>query len=534
MTMRPGGLARRRGKRRSARRALACGLMLWAITASSGLAPSISSAEGAGEGHAGLDLVLAGGRILDPASGLDATGYVGIRGEEIAAIGREPLVGARTIDARGLVVAPGFIDLHTHSVTPLGQRYQLLDGVTTALELEVGAYPLDAIGRALGGRARIHYGASAGWASVRLEEKLGVRQSHLLTSRPEIISPRGVWTALRSIFGTPDDVFTQPATPSERQRMRAKLTAALEAGALGIGVPLDYFSEAVDDAELRMLFELAAERDTLLYIHLRRGTNGDPAGLREALALAEETGAALHVCHLQHNAMRNTRLFLREIREARARGVDVSTELLPYNAGSALISSAVFSRDWRTIFDIDYADVEWAATGMRFDEATWNDYRERFPQGQVIHHYLEEEWTRQALVEPGVMIVSDLLPMVDESSKVAPHNGAFARVLGRHVREAGLLDLEEAIAKMTILPARRLEAFFPGFARKGRIEIGADADLTLFDPEEVLDRATYGDPFQPSQGIHTVVVAGQVAVSQGVLAEDVFAGQRLDNAPPVD
>lgn len=527
-------MASGRGMSRCARRTLALGLMLWAITASGALAPGLSTAAGADESDGGLDLVLAGGRILDPASGLDATGYVGIRGKEIAAISRQPLVGASTVDATGLVIAPGFIDLHTHSVTPLGQRYQLLDGVTTALELEAGAYPVDAIGWALDGRARIHFGASAAWASVRLEEKLGVRQAHLLTSSPEIISPRGVWTVLRSIFGTPDDLFTEPATPSERDRMRAKLAAALEAGALGIGVPLDYFSEAVDDAELRMLFELTAERDSLLYIHLRRGTNGDPTGLREALALAEETGAALHICHLQHNAMRNTRLFLREIREARARGVDVSTELLPYNAGSALISSAVFSRDWRTIFDIDYEDVEWAATGMRFDEASWNDYRESFPQGQVVHHYLEEEWTRQALVEPGVIVVSDLLPMVDESSKVAPHNGAFARVLGRHVREAELLDLEEAVAKMTILPARRLEAFFPRFARKGRIAIGADADLTLFDPEQVLDRATYGDPFQPSQGIHTVVVAGQVAVFEGLLAEDVFAGQRLDNVSPVE
>ena len=129
--------------------------------------------------------------------------------------------------------------------------------------------------------------------------------------------------------------------------------------------------------------------------------------------------------------MRNTELFLREIREARAQGADVTTEVLPYNAGSAVIASAVFGRDWRTIFAIDYADVEWVETGERFDEAMWNDYRERFPLGQVAHHYVKEEWTRRALAEPGVMVVSDLLPMRDEQSRVAPHNGAFARVLGR-------------------------------------------------------------------------------------------------------
>ncbi len=476
-----------------------------------------------------FDVVIAGGRVIDPASGLDAVRNVGLQGGRIAAIEEGPLEGDRLVDASGLIVAPGFIDLHTHSPTPLGQRYQLLDGVTTALELEAGVYPIEDFAAGLDGKARIHYGASAGWGSARLETLFGLRITESLSARPELIGWRGVVTAIRSLFvGRPSDLFSRPASERDRAKMRAKLEDALDRGALGIGVPLDYFSEGVDDAELEMVFALAGERETIVFIHVRRGVNGDPAGLREAIALAEETGAAIHVCHITHNAMRNIELFLREIREARARGVDVSTELLPYNAGSALISSAVFGRDWRKIFAIDYGDVEWAATGMRFDEATFDEYRREQPEGQVVHHYLKEEWTRRALVEPGVIVVSDLLPMVDETSMVAPHNGAFSRILGRYVREAGLLDRPAAIAKMTQLPADRLAAFYPAFARKGRIAVGADADLTLFDPETVLDRATYGDPFQASAGIHTVVVGGQVAVDGGELLEDVFAGERVD------
>ena len=134
-----------------------------------------------------------------------------------------------------------------------------------------------------------------------------------------------------------------------------------------------------------------------------------------------------------------------------------------------------------------------------------------------------------ALVEPGVIVVSDLLPMVDEESMVAPHNGAFSRVLGRHVRERGDLDLTTALAKMTSLPADRLAKFFPRFARKGRIAVDADADLTVFDPATILDRATYGDPFQTSAGIRTVIVAGQVALDEGRVVEDVFAGRKLLN-----
>jgi len=472
-----------------------------------------------------LDVVVRGGRVIDPLSGLDAIRDVGIRDGRIVAISEDPLDGARTLDATGLVVAPGFIDLHTHSPNPLGQRYQLLDGVTTALELEAGA-GLEALQETLEDGARIHYGGSASWASARLEALLGIRQKHLLTSSPSPVGFKGLWTVIKVMFGGGiDAVFTQPAAERDRGRMRELIAEDLDAGALGIGLPLDYFSEAVGEAELRMVFELAAKRDSIVFMHVRRGVNGDPAGLREGLRLARETGAALHVCHITHNAMRNIDLFLREIREARAEGVDVTTELLPYNAGSALISSAVFGRNWREIFAIDYADVEWAATGMRFDEATWNEYREKHPEGQVVHHYLKEEWTRRALEEPGVIVVSDLLPMVDETSMVAPHNGAFSRILGRYVREARVLDLSSALGRMTALPAERLAKFFPAFARKGRIQVGADADLTIFDADAIVDRATYGDPFQPSAGIAYVLVGGQVAVDEGTLVEDRFAGR---------
>ena len=164
---------------------------------------------------------------------------------------------------------------------------------------------------------------------------------------------------------------------------------------------------------------------------------------------------------------------------------------------------------------------------MRFDEKTWNQYREQYPGGQVVHHYVDEAWTRRALAEPGVLVVSDLLPMIDETKKVAPHNGAFTRALGRLARDGQVIPLETALAKMTSGPAARMAEFFPVFARKGRVQVGADADLTLFDPATVLDRATYKNPFQPSAGIHTVIVAGQVVVQDGRLVEDSFPGELI-------
>ncbi|MCP5071424.1 MAG: D-glutamate deacylase, partial [bacterium] len=285
---------------------------------------------------------------------LDAVRYVGIRGGRIARLSEEPLRGDREIEASGLVVAPGFIDLHTHSPTPLGQYYQLMDGVTTALELEAGAFPVGEYGSQISDAPLTHYGASVGYGSMRLLVKDGIALPDA-TDSPWPVGFKGWWTAARFIYKgmvpALARTFSEPATPEEREVLRAMLHEGLDEGGLGIGLPLDYFSEAIDEHELAMIFEVAAERRAPVFVHVRRGINGDPAGLREVLALAERTRAPLHVCHISHNAMKNIELFLAEIRAARKRGVDVTTEVLPYNAGSTAISAAVFGRDWQTIFD---------------------------------------------------------------------------------------------------------------------------------------------------------------------------------------
>jgi N-acyl-D-aspartate/D-glutamate deacylase len=321
--------------------------------------------------------------------------------------------------------------------------------------------------------------------------------------------------------------FKEEANAEELQTMRGLLLADLDNGAIGIGLPLDYFSIAIQDAEMRMIFEVAARRNATIFVHIRRGINGDPSGLREMINYAREYRVSVHICHITHNAISNLELFLAEVRAARAEGIDITTEVLPYNAGSALISSAVFGRDWQTIFNITYADVEWAATGERFNKERWDDYYKNYPDGQVIHHYLKEEWTQRAVQEPGVIIVSDLLPMETREKKVAPHNGAFSKVLGRYVREQKLIDLPTAIAKMTLLPARRLETYAPAFQRKGRIQENMDADITIFNPETIRDNATYSDPYQEASGIAYVIVNGQAIISGGRQVEGVYPGKQI-------
>lgn len=476
------------------------------------------------------DIAINHGRVIDPESRLDAIAHVGIRGGKIVKVSEEPLRGADTLDATGLVVAPGFIDLHTHSPTELGQYYQLFDGVTTALELEAGSYPVSAYAENIEEAALINYGASAGYIPIRLLLKDGIGAPHpAATPMPQNL--RGIITAVKLLFmdfnKALSRTFTEPASAQERTHLSQQLNTALSAGAIGIGLPLDYISEAVNADELRMVFSVAAQRDAPVFVHIRRGVNGDPGGLREVIGLAEELGTAVHICHISHNAMKNIDLFLREIASARERGVDITTEVLPYNAGSALISSAVFSRDWQTIFDITYADVAWAATGERLTRETFEKYRKEEPTGDVIHHYLKDEWTVRALQEPGVIVVSDLLPMKTRGQFVAPHNGAFTRVLGHYGRDKNKLSLPTAIEKMTLLPAKRLERYAPAFLTKGRIQPGMDADITIFDPTHVAAQATYRAPFQEAQGLAHIIVNGSLVVRDAELVPGVFPGRRM-------
>jgi N-acyl-D-aspartate/D-glutamate deacylase len=475
-------------------------------------------------------LAINNGRVIDPESGLDAIRHIGISGDEIVAVSSTPLSADQVIDAAGLVVSPGFIDLHTHSPTLLGEYYQAFDGVTTALELEAGFYPLMKYRSQLGESALINYGASAGYVSMRIYEKNGLEMAGV-GATPTPVGFKGWKTALMYLLTDIETALSaslsEEANKEELAALREMLIADLDAGALGIGLPLDYFSDAIQDTEMHMIFQVAAQRDAPVFIHIRRGIDGDPAGLREVIGLAKEHGTSVHVCHITHNAVSNLELFLAEIRRAREEGVDITTEVLPYNAGSTLISAAVFTRDWQTIFNITYEDVEWAATGERFDKEMWQDYQESYPDGLVIHHYLKEEWTRRAVQEPGVIIVSDLPPMQSKEKKVPPHNGAFSKILGHYVRDEQLLDLSTAIKKMTLLPAQRLEAYAPVFSRKGRIQESMDADITIFDPATITSNATYQDPYQEASGIAHVIVNGKPIISEGKLVAGSHPGKRL-------
>jgi dihydroorotase len=206
---------------------------------------------------------------------------------------------------------------------------------------------------------------------------------------------------------------------------------------------------------------------------------------------------------------------------ARARGLDVSTEVYPYTAASTDIRSAIFDPGWRERLGADFGDIEWGSTGERLTEESFGGYREQ--GGTLIAHIIPEEVVETALAHPGVIVASDGVGFVN--GRAHPRGaGTFARVLGRYVRERGILSLTEALEKMTLLPARRLESYVAGMRAKGRVQVGADADLTVFDPATVIDNATFAEPARASSGIVHVIVAGTPVVRGGVVRENTFPG----------
>src|SRR5579859_2201425 len=453
--------------------------------------------EEAAAGDEKYDVVISDGRVMDPESGLDAVRNVGISGGKIRAISANPLAGKTTMDARGLVVAPGFIDLHEHGQEPRNYQFQAHDGVTTSLELERGTADVKGWYAQREGKSLINFGVSIGHIPVRMK----------VMHDPSTFLPTG-------------DAAHREATAEELAEISADMEKGFREGALAEGMGVNY-TAAATHWEIVEMFKIAARYHASVHVHLRYGGLKEPttglAALEEVLAAAATTGAPLHVVHITSMGLKYTPELISMVEGAQRHGLDVTTECYPYTAGSTALESAIFDPGWQENMGITYKDVQWAETGERLTAETFEKYRKK--GGIAIIHSIPEEAARAAVANPMVMIASDGMPIT--GSKVHPRGqGTFSRVLGHYVREEKALDLMAALRKMTLMPAQRLEKRAPAFNDKGRIRVGADADITVFDPERVIDKATYEDPLEYSQGIQFVLVNGIVVLKDGKLVED--------------
>ncbi len=429
------------------------------------------------------DLVIANGRIMDPETGRDGVGHVGIRGGAIETISDTELAGARVIDATGHVVAPGFVDLHEHGQDEEAYALMVRDGVTSAFELEVGTADVAAWYAALDGGQIVNYGVSVGHIPARMKV-LGDPGTGLL---PAGIGGSGA------------------AREEDLVAMEAILREGLARGAVAVGFGSAY-TPGASMAEIERMFRVAAEGGAAAHIHMRGGI----AGLQETIAAAAAARVPLHIVHVNSSAADEIHEFLAAIEAAASGGQDVTTEAYPYGAGMTEITSALFD-DWDTWPDERFALHQLVSTGERLTKKTFAEARKT--GGTVIIHGRSEEQTRTAIASPLSMIASD--GFIQDGHGHPRTTGTYARVLGRYVRDEQAFTLMDALRRMALEPARRLEARVPAMAKKGRVQEGADADLTIFDPDAVIDRATYEDPTIPSAGIPYVIVGGEVVVDAG-------------------
>jgi N-acyl-D-aspartate/D-glutamate deacylase len=439
------------------------------------------------------DRVILGGRVMDPASNLDAVRNIGLVDGRVAVITTQALRGRDTVDARGLVVAPGFIDLHAHGQTPETYRFYALDGVTTALELELGTSDVAAWYREREGGELINYGVSIGHIKVRMA----------------VMHDSGTWMPV-------GDGAYRAASPAQIGEIAKRIEIGLSEGAVGIGAGFPYTPAATRD-ELLAVFRVAAETKTPIHVHIRPGV----AGLKEALSLAAETTAPLHVVHINSAGLAETPVILDMITDARAHGRDVTTEAYPYDAGMTEIQSATIQDTYKSAPDERLAELEWPPTGERLNRESFERYSRT--GGPVVVHTNTGPMVAVAIASPLTIIASDAY--WQNGTGHPRTTGTFARVLGRYVRESHSLSLMDAISKMTLMPAQRLESRVPAMRQKGRLRVGADADITIFDAATVLDRSTYREPSLSPVGIQHVIVNGVSVVANGRAVEGVAPGK---------
>lgn len=448
-----------------------------------------------------IDLVISNGRVMDPETGLDEISHLGITDGKVTHLSDKPLTGKRTIDATGLVVAPGFIDLHQHAQDELTYQLKALDGVTTALELELGAADIDAWYRERKGKLPIHFGVSIGHVKVRMA---------VMGHQPSFVP------------GANSDAAKKEAGPEDLKRLRAGIEKGLKRGALAVGFGIAYTPSATR-IEIMEMFRLAARYQAPCHVHLRRSSESQESGaigpFQEVMSAALVTGAPLHIVHLQATGKRNTYELLRMVTAAQSKGLDLSAEVYPYTAGMTDIKAAIFDPGWRERFGLDYHHMQWAKTGERLTAESFAKYRKI--GGMIVLHTNPEQLVQDAVAHPATMVASDGLIGHPRNA------GTFSRVLGHYVRKQKAMSLMEGLKKITLLPAQRLEKRAPVFRKKGRVQVGCDADITVFDAAKIIDRATYLKPREASTGVRYVLVGGKRVVDQGRFRPETNAGQAV-------
>ena len=459
------------------------------------------------------DLLLRGGTVIDGTGAPRRAADVAVDGDRISAVGRlDAMRGAREIDATGLVVSPGFIDTHTHDdravLSDPGMACKVSQGVTTVVTGNCGVSLAPLSGREpppplnlLGGEDWYRFPTFAAY------------REELEGSPPALnVAMQIGHSALRAQVM---DRLDRPAAEGEIERMVALADEGMRAGCIGFSTGLAYPpARAAPTEEVIAIARRVAAHGGMHSTHMRDEESGVLDSVRETMRIGREAGLPVVISHHKCAGRENwggTRETLALIAEAQA-SQSIDLDVYPYVAGSTVLLMEIVARSEKVIVSSSEPFPE--AAGRFLDDVAreWRcgaaEAVDRLQPASGIYFMMDEDDLARILAFPGAMIGSDGLP-----HDAFPHPrlwGTFPRVLGRYVREEGLIGLEDAVHRMTGKPA----AVF-GLSGRGALRAGACADLAVFDPDGIADTATFEDPIRPAAGVRAVFVNGREVWAEG-------------------
>jgi len=488
-----------------------------------------------------FDVVILNGRVIDPETSYDKVSNVGIKDGKIAVITEKEISGKKTIDATGHVVSPGFIDLHAHGQNIGDYRMQAMQGVTSMLELESGLLPISDWYEAQGQKnLPINYGAAAGWTYGRIATFTGT-------------PPEATAKYFQDVQGR-SDWKMDIATPEQQAQILKYVEQGLDEGAIGIGINAGY-APGYGRKEYFALAKLAAEHGVATFTHFRYASNMEPQSsfeaIQELIANSAITGAHMHICHINSSSLKDIDNVLEMVNDAFDRDINITVGAYPWGAASTVIGAAMFSGEgWQERMGSKASNFQLGTERMTEEQV--EDYQKNQPGTFIVWHFLDESnpddlaLLDKSILHPKILIESDEMfwmfmddhhrvinydgdawPLPEETFSHPRSNGTFAKILRSYVRERGLMTMQEAIRKMSLMPAQTLEGFVPQMKKKGRLQEGMDADIVVFDPNTIADVGTYEKPNQPAVGVQTLLVNGVPVIEQSKLILDAGPGQAI-------
>ena len=441
-----------------------------------------------------MTTLIQNGTLVDPASGVHEVRDLWIDGDRIASpAGQTDLV----IDAAGKIVCPGFIDIHMHE-----------DPVSAAGELD--SYDEKSVFACM-----LHMGVTTAVAGNCGENKFHPADYLDLVDRdgaPVNVGMLAGHGFFRRAAGCTDRYA--PAGAAERDRMAAEIREALQRGCLGVSFGIRY-EPGMDADELTETAAGARDTGKLVAAHVRDDAAQIFSAAREFLDAGLKLDVPLQVSHVGSMAgFGQMEAFLSLIDEYRKIRRDICCDCYPYDAFSTDLGSTTYDDGWLERYNCDYGVLELCLpeyAGRRCTEELFRKVRREQPDCKTVCHVMRQEDVDLAYRHEAVMVASDAT--LDRGMGHPRACGTFPRVLSRYVK-SGILSLDDAVRRMTVMPADQL-----GLSQKGRLSPGADADVVIFAPERIIDRATFSDPLTPPDGIEWVLIGGRPVLRDGIILD---------------